>query len=353
MGFANVTIGTNNPNGNNISDNGGFGINILNNANGNASYDIENNLVARNGQTGIYVVNTASADQSQELTYTLLADGSVFDHSQMKLVVNNNEILDNGHSATGALFSDTTGLYVRVGTNGASTSATDPGGFASTASTVTSVASASLTGRGGVLAIVTNNTLGGNAGHDVAFESFKSTVDPAITVGTWTDSNVSPPDPTKQVFTITSYQSDPLARLDLSFTGNVGQDADVTRSGSSSSQVAAYNTDEPVFKSRIDNNLTVASPPGPFDSETRERNATRLASRAAPFNAPVGPPPSPFLYPGVGSSTFRVSSDSDFNNGANPNTNTFSSTATTFNSAVPLGVLFGELPFVWTTNLAP
>ena len=184
-------------------------------------------------------------------------------------------------------------------------------------------------------------------------KSFKSTVDPATTTGTWTDGNVSPPDPTKQVFTVTSYQSDPLARLDLQFTGNVGQDADVTRSGSTTSQVAAYNNAEPVFKSRIDNDLTTASPPGPFDSGSRERNATRLASRNPPFNAPTGPPPSPFLYPGGGNSTFRVTSDSDFNNGANPNTNTFANTPTTFNSAVPLGNLFGELPFIWTTNLAP
>ena len=96
-GVATITIGTNNPNGNNISDNGGFGINILNNNNGQVSYNIANNSVLRNGLTGIYVVNTASADQGQELTYTLLADGSVFDHSQMQLVVNNNSILDNGH----------------------------------------------------------------------------------------------------------------------------------------------------------------------------------------------------------------------------------------------------------------
>lgn len=344
--IASVTIGTNNPNGNDISDNLGHGINILNQNNGNASYDIQNNAILRNGLEGVYAVNSASATQTQNSTVNVVADGNVFDNAQMRFVVNNNAIIDNGHLATGANFSDTTGLFLRVGTNGSSQSTVDPGGFASTASAVTSVSGASLTGRGGVLALVTNNIFGGNAGHDVAFESFVSTVPPTLTTGTWTDQNDNPPNPANDVFQVTSYQTDPLARLDMRFTGNVGEDANVARSG------AFFNTDEPVFKSRINNDPANVSPPGPFTSETRDRNAQRLASRAPPFNAPTTSPPSPFLYPGVGNSTFRVSTDSDFNNGANANTNTFAANDTFF-STVPLGVLFGELPFNWQTNLAP
>ena len=345
-----VSIGTNNPNGNDISDNTGHGITILNQNQGNASINIANNAINRNGLIGVYAVNTASASQSQDGTINVAADGSVFDNSQMKFVFTNNSVQDNGHLAVGANFSNTTGLYLRVGTNGASQPGvvSDPGGFASTASTVNSITSASLTGRGGVLALVSDNVFGGNAGHDVAFESFVSTVAPATGgAANWTDQNENPPNPANDVFNPTGYVADPLARLDLQFVRNVGQDANVTRSG------AAYQSTDPIWKSRIGNDLTVASPPGPFDNGgTRQRNAQRLASRAAPFNAPLSPLGASFLYPGVGTSTFRVSSDSNFNNGANPNTNTFA-THDNFTSQVFLGNLFGELPFNWTTNLAP
>lgn len=345
-----VTVGTNNPNGNDISDNVGHGITILNQNDGNASINIANNAINRNGLEGVYVVNTASATQTQNSTINLNADGDVFDNSQMKFVFTNNAVLDNGHLALGANFSDTTGLYVLVGTNGSSQPGvvSDPGGFASTASTVTSVSSASLTGRGGILAIVSDNVFGGNAGHDVAFQSFTST-QPSATggAGNWTDQNENPPNPVNDIFDPTGYVSDPLARLDLQFVRNSGEDANVTRSG------ASYQTTDPIWKSRIGNDLTVASPPGPFDNGgTRLRNAQRLASRAAPFNAPLSPLGASFLYPGVGSSTFRVTTDSNFNNGANPNTNTFG-THDNFTSSVFLGNLFGELPFNWTTNLAP
>jgi hypothetical protein len=342
----NVSVGVNNPNGNDVSDNGLHGITILNQADGNATVTIANNAINRNGLEGVYVVNTASSTQTQNNTVNVNADGNVFDDSQMKFVFQNNSVLDNGHLATGANFSDVTGLYVRVGTNGASTNVADAGGFASNASTVNSVASASLTGRGGVLALVSDNIFGGNAGHDVGFDSFRSTVDPTTGApANWQDSNDV--DPTNDVFDPTGYQTDPLARLDLQFIRNAGEDADVTRSG------AFYQSVDPVWKSRIGTDVTVASPPGPFaDGGARERNAQRLASRQPPFAAPFSFLGASFLYPGVGSSTFRSSSDSDFNNVGNLNTNTFL-THDNFTSQVGLGVLFGELPFNWTTNLAP
>lgn len=336
----NVTVGTNSDN--DISDNLGHGITILNQNDGNASINISNNLIDRNGLEGVYVVNTASATQTQNNTIAVNADGDIFDNAQMRFVFSNNEVRDNGYRALGANFSDTTGLYLRVGTNGASLPGVvnDAGGFASNASAVNSVATAGLTGRGGVLALVSDNVFGGNAGHDVAFESFVSTpVAPTGDPANWTDQNENPPDPTNDIFDPTGYVADPLARLDMQFVRNVGEDADVTRSG------AAYQSTDPVWKSRIANDLTVASPPGPFfDGGSRQRNAQRLASRAAPFNAPLSPLGASFLYPGVGASTFRVSTDS--------NTLGFGS-ADSFNSQVGLGVLFGELPFNWQTNLAP
>ena len=348
-----VAIGTLNPNGNDISDNSGHGINILNQANGLASVTINNNAINRNGLEGVYVVNTASATQGQNSTINVVADGSVFDHSQLQFAMDNNSVLDNGHLAIGANFSDTTGLYLRVGTNGDLNNggfgnSTDPGGFASNATAANSITTATLSGRGGVLALITHNVFGGNAGHDVAFEGFTSTVAP-VTGGTtnWTDQNETPPNPANDVYNPAGYQADPLARLDLQFVRNSGQDANVSRSG------ATYQSVDPIWKSRIGNDLTVASPPGPFDNGgSRIRNAQRQASRSAPFNAPNSPLGASFLYPGVGTSTFRVSSDSNFNVAANPNTNNFG-TNDQFTTSIPIGGVFGELPFVWTTNLAP
>ena len=346
----NVTIGANNPNGNNISDNIGHGITILNQGDGNASITVNNNLINRNGLQGVYVVNTASGTQTQDSTTNVNADGSVFDITQMRFAMDNNTVFDNGFRAIGANFSDTTGLYLRVGTNGASTAINDAGGFASNASTITSTSGASLTGRGGVLALVTNNTFGGNAGHDVAFQGFTSTVAPTTGAdGNWTDGNESPPDPTNDIFDPSGYQTDPLARLDLQFVRNNGQDANVSRSG------ASYQSTDPIWKSRIGFDPAVASPPGPFTDASRIRNAQRQASNSAPFNQPGFSSPfggSFFLYPGVGGSTFRVSSDSDFNNVLNPNTNNFLANDQ-FTTAIPLGFVFGERSFVWTTNLAP
>jgi hypothetical protein len=117
---------------------------------------------------------------------------------------------------------------------------------------------------------------------------------------------------------VTSYQGDPLSRFDLYFRDNTTTGT-VAGSGFANkfdplgyylygyapynpnqSLTAYYNDSDGVFKSR----LSTATPPGPFTGTadaTRLRNATRQA-------APVGG--SPIYYPGMGASTWRVSSDS-------------------------------------------
>lgn len=321
-----------------IFDNTGRGIDILNRGNGQASITLTANNVVQNGAEGVYVVNTASTTQTQASNSTaLVADGNVFNSPELIFnMTGGNSVLDNGVLSA----FDTTGLVVRVGTSGASNSIADAGGFASANNNVGpfSTAVGQLTGRGGVLANISNNVFGGSFGHDVAFESFISTVNPN-TGTTWTDANDA--DPANNVFDPNGYQTDPLARLDLRFVGNTGEDADVARTG------AAYNNADQVFKSRITGPPATVSPGGPFSSGSRLRNAQRQASRTAPFNAPgvnFGGSGA-FLYPGVSDqSTFRVTNNS---------TTAGFTTADTFGTTVPLGAVFGERPFNWDQTLAP
>ena len=174
-----------------------------------------------------------------------------------------------------------TGLVMRVGTaDGGLFDHTDNGGFADT--------------RAGVTATVQDNILQGNAGSDVYFESFVSTVNPLQSQGTWDAAT----------FALVQYQTDPLARLDLVYGNNVADATEATTIG------GAYTNDEAVFKSR----LIGQTPAGPFAAANRLRNAQRLADRdVAPGgllldpNAPVVQPD--YLYSGVGESTFRVRLD--------------------------------------------
>jgi len=302
---------------NNIAFNDGRGIDILQMANATTTQTsilMTDNLVTNNLLEGIYIVNTASRTQSQSAASTaaMAADGNVDHASLLRIDMDGNTVAANGLNSG---FSST-GLVVRVGTMDATTSINDPGGFVSDGF-------GNFTGRGGVIMNVTNNGFSGNFGDDVFFESFVSTVTPATTAGTWG----ATADPTA----ITTFRGDPLARLDLTFTGNVGDAANVTNLG------ASYNNAEDVFKSRTN----TQSPPnqGPFTSGTRRRNAQRLASRTAPFDNPN--PGVNFLYPGVGESTFRVSAGSD--------TLGFG-ISDGFGSAVGFGgSIFGELPFTWGT----
>ncbi|QDT54719.1 hypothetical protein Pan44_27540 [Caulifigura coniformis] len=304
---------------NNISFNDGRGFDVLqlgNTTETNTDITFDNNIVANNLLEGVYVVFTADRNQSQSAasTVALSSNGSIDAQSQMRFNMNNNSVTANGLNSG---FSST-GMVVRIGTMeaGANGDTTDDGGFISDGF-------GNFTNKSGVIMNVTNSNFSGNFGDDVYFESFVSTVVPPTSAGTWGATN----DPT----VVTTYRSDPLARLDLTFTGNTGDSADVTNLG------AFYNNAEDVFKSRTN----TQSPPnqGPFTSGTRRRNAQRLASRNPPFSAPAG---GSFLYPGVGESTFRISAGSSTAGFAS---NPFPSS---FGTSVGFGgAIFGELPFSW------
>jgi hypothetical protein len=201
------------------------------------------------------------------------------------LTVDNNVIMANGQNVPAGV--EGTGLVIRVGTADATGNPFTPGEFASDGLGNFTAA--------GVIATVTNNVFGGNFGGEVFFESFTATPPPATTTGEWTDME----------FGIDSFTGDPLARLDMIFLGNIFEEPQNT-SILPNNFGAFYFNDEAQFKSR----LATATPPGPFASGTRGRNAQRLASRVGlpPF---VSPDLGLFQYPGEGESTFRLSSGSD------------------------------------------
>ncbi|MBI3863685.1 MAG: right-handed parallel beta-helix repeat-containing protein, partial [Planctomycetia bacterium] len=260
---------------NTIRDNAGRGVNILNQGNGILTADLQSNLIISNRMEGVYVVNTASTAQSADVLSTVAMDatGSIFSVPIMNLTLNSNVIEGNGiSSATSA-----NGLVVRVGTSDGGRSFIDNGGFASD-------------GRGGIVATVTNNLFGGNLGADVFFQSFVSTVNPATTGGTWNATT----------FTPSGYQSDPLARLDLSFHNNIGDELAVNQLG------AIYANAEVVFKTRD----TAQTDPGPFFVGQTLRNAERLGARFLLPPATPGGLSNTFLYSGIGQSTFRLLSAS-------------------------------------------
>lgn len=310
--------------------NGRRGIDVLNaGASPDAFVSILNTTVNANGEEGVYVVNSADVNEFNfkdgpapdtnpftDPTHGMQANGNVFNDPQLRFIMDNTSITNNGISSQ----FDATGFVMRVGTSDASASPFFDGGLASN-------------GFGGVIADVTNNNFSGNFGTDVWFESFVSTAPPQQTLGTWsaTDFDITGPNP---------YEGDPLARLDLVFTGNTGNSIDVTNLG------AWYDNPEPVFKSR----LFTATPPGPFGSATRMRNAQRLASRVG--LPPIGGPGAAFQYPGMGTSTFRVGAGTTIGFIGSGADNEFQVIGSTFNTLVgmPAPTLFGELPFGWDTT---
>ena len=252
------------------------GVAIINRGSGQANVTLDDNQIVSNGEEGVYVVNTASADQSTRAnaTVALSSNGLVNATPDLVFAMNRNTVSANGLNSGFTA----TGLVVRVGTaDGGSADFTDDGGFAAT--------------RAGVTATVQDNILQGNAGSDVFFQSFVSTVDPLASVGTWDAAT----------FALATYQTDPLARLDLVYGNNVADSTDATTIG------ASYNNAEGLFKSR----LTSQTPAGPFATATRDRNAQRLADRDVAAGGTLLDPNAPtvqasYLYSGVGASTFRV-----------------------------------------------
>lgn len=279
--------------GNRIRNNRGRGINLLVQGNTTANVTFDNSRVEGNLEEGVYVVTTTSLTQNVDAPAIapLANNGDLFADPILVFNMDQTDVISNGIDST----FDGTGLVLRIGTSGASESATayeETGGFVSNGA-------GNLTGIGGVLASITNSVFEGNPGADVLIESFDSTGAPAATQETWDDAN----------YEITAYEQDPLARLDLTFTGNTGDTADVVRIG------ASYANPEDVFKSRTTAQTDAA---GPFGSGARERNAQRLASRTG-FAAPTPTVPfigvsgdsDDFMYSGVGGSTFRITTGSD------------------------------------------
>jgi parallel beta helix pectate lyase-like protein len=228
-----------------ISFNGARGIDILNQWNGQMNIDIEgtvnptlpanignpandSNIVDANGQQGIFVENAADLSLSQQspLNYFQVSTTAPTTVAPIiQLTVNQTEISGNGTNA--ALVNATPdagdGILINVGTSQF----------------------------GYVNAAITNNHFSGNANISFVTQSFVSTAQPSVT-NFYNPAN----------FTINpAFQPDPLARLALVLTGNVGNNVDVTRTG------AFYGG----TTQAADLNKTI---PGTWDGVTNDGNPT-------------------------------------------------------------------------------
>jgi hypothetical protein len=298
--------------GNSITNNAGRGVDLLNQPITSGSPDLNvrfgddtlagMNFISSNGLEGFYAVNTASSVQTQDVLSSIGLDrtGNALARPDMVIDLSRNEISANNNSAAGGFAGG--GFVLRVGSSGALQAANsgsvvpDTTGFQAnsspTAENVVGVGSnSSLFGNGRVNARVINNTFQGNLGEDVFIESFVSTADP-VTGGTWTAMAFTP---------AAGSQTDPLARLNMVFRGNVGNSLIV------SDPADAYTNADAVFKSRIN----TATPPGPFTSATRNRSIQRVAARGTLPPGAGSLDNGQYNYPGVGSSTFRIESDVD------------------------------------------
>ena len=359
---------------NTLQANRARGINVLNGGNISTNLNIAGNIIDRSQLEGVYIVNTAATTQNVDANANAaMATGDALADPRLGLRVFNNQITSNGQISNVASVFDTTGLVIRVGTSDASNSVRDNGGFASATGVTNAnvLANGGLVaqmGRGGVQALVRNNTLGGNYAADVTFQGFVSTTNPATSAGQWTDNNDGtnpPPGPPtaprnngNDIFRVDSYTSDPLSRLDLVFSNNTGNALRATRGDAAS---ILYNNAEDVFKSRTlaqdgadfpvggfdASNQNNGDDGGPFNSGTRARNATRLADNTGIFNAPrnvgsivdVQNAGNGFLFSGVsGFSTFRQSQ---------PVANTFTLLSAGFGAQVNQGAGVGENTFKW------
>lgn len=306
--------------GNSIDGNLGRGVDVLNQPIGNGPFDPVTNIrfgdgtaaganfITSNGLEGFYVVNTASSDQTQDVAsdLALAQTGDIRARPDMVLDLQRNTISANNNlNATSAF--EGGGLSIRVGSSGGVRGGAvgtivaditgDVGGTGLGIGAAVGVGSNSaIFGNGRVNARVVDNTFDGNLGTDVYIESFTSTQGVQTTQGAWDQMQFN--------FMGNQNETDPLARLNLVFRGNVGDSYNVTNIG------AFYNDADAVFKSRD----IMAMDPGPFLSASRRRNAQRVPDRGTTdfYANPIGAPDfGAFQYPGIGESTFRVESDFD------------------------------------------
>ncbi|MBI1344802.1 hypothetical protein GC163_00785 [bacterium] len=322
VGSGNLTIngtgvGTSIIMGNGTSGTGGRGVDII--AGGstvtNSSVVIDNVMILSNAQEGVNVILTADAAQGNAanrdaLSSAALASNGGITSTPFLDFTLTNSVIDNNGQTTGNIGG--AGLVMRVGTTRGGDGPTAAGGFAGTAN-------------GGIIANVTGNQLSGNFGADVLFESFVSISNSGNSGTAWTDQNEAVRNGANDVYNPAGYQSDPLARLDLTFSNNTGEELDVTRLG------AFYNNADNIFKSRLDtafggpdtNVDGGADDNGPFGLANRHRNAQRLAARNVDILGNAGGKLQPdltigasdsFLFSGLGASTFRVNDQTTANN---------------------------------------
>ena len=115
--------------------------------------------------------------------------------------------------------------------------------------------------------------------------------------------------------------------------------------------LAIHNDSDGVFKSRL-STITAPDLAGPFNQPDRARNATRQAGRLPDFDAPTTGPGLTQLYPGIGASTWRVSTDSIDNtnfffSGGNVDLMPYTSTNNARGTYL-IGIgKNGELPYGW------
>lgn len=371
-----------------VRNNGGRGIDTTVQGDGSASLDINNIVVTGNGEQGIYNLITASTTQDLEASAAtaLAQDGSLFANAFLDFTISadagfditsmvpgqavgQNLIANNGLTDS----YDGGGLVFRVGTTGAISGLLRPFENANTVDP---------TALGGLVASIEDVNMIGNNGVDFWIHTFVSTVDPSITGGAWSDQNTDPRDAASDVYTPTGFEQDPLARIQIDAASNLtGGSVDVfgrsiSFTTGSNQNFAFYNTNEPVFKSRTQgqDNATDSGldDDGPFNSATRPRNATRLASRTGfttydtdlfgvtttvagaslvpdltIFDAPLDS--DNFLYPGIGQSTLRISSGADFDF-TGDFTNVINGFANEVGFSQTSGLLFfRDVNFLWDT----
>lgn len=345
-----------------IANNGKRGIDILNRRQADSYITIANNNILSNGYEGVYVVNTASHFQRQNgpndpldsyLEIFLNAETAI--NPNIELRVQSNIIESNGtnsvtstvpiNASSGAGDAGVTphrsfthnftqvqgslgGLVIRVG----SSDSIGPIRGPDTANELT---------LSGVDAEVFSNRFNGNFGADVYFDNFVSQIAPQ----SGSTFQMAAP---RLVFN-QGYR-DPLSRLDLVFRGNTGNSLDVING------FAFYDNQEGRFKSRT--NADPNDPDGDFTDPGRKRNATRTLGSQFFNDISIDPAATTLIndagdtlwglwtYDGLGTTTWRVETDFDFNNFALTNpTLGFSS----FYDTVNLGGQ-GDIAYQWDTG---
>jgi hypothetical protein len=247
-----------------ISFNGARGIDILNQWNGFMDIDIEGtvnptlpanignpaldtNVVDANGMQGIFVENAADLTLKQLTPLNYFAGPTV--SPVMDLTINQTEISGNGTKAIAP--DDGDGILIDVGTSQF----------------------------GYIAASVTNNHFSGNANIDFVTQSVVTTAQPYQTASgsqgtpvTLFNSSTGAINP--------AFQPDPLARLALHLTGNVGDTINVTNTGAFYGGSASGTQPDPAKTipgvwDGVNNNGTATTYTFVAADESRRRNAQR------------------------------------------------------------------------------